>query len=1322
MTVYAVMCALAGILAPGGTTDAAPSADVRIVGQGPGWIRLEYAPPAPVIQPIETSTGLWHVVTVEGCAAVDEPGAPMLPERLVRVGVPPEGAVEFRVLSVTAAPLEGVRVAPVPQPVRDDVADPVGKPEYTPSPAEYARSGPQPEPQAWLEAVTHFRWQRVAEVVLSPMTFDAARERCEVASRLVVEVHYVEPTAPLMGVVDPRDESLHANSLINAAESRPWRLRPPRTAARPVRQQREGTWVKLFIERDGIYRVTLEDLRAAGVEMDGLDPRNFGMYYWGGRELPRNTQAARPEALRPIPIAVTGEADGRFDAGDAVLFYAEAVNGWRYDPDARQHHYVLHPYTRRNIVWLHVGGLERGHRMAVLDGSPAAAPMVTSFTERLHEEEERFIKRSRETSGIEWFWERIEGSPRSFSFTAHRPLSDSPLRVRFRMDQFRKGFGFGLSFNDVRVEDLERRFPGEELYDDGREQWSGARVEAKVEAGLKPGLNLITVRPDAKAKLRMDWFEVEYTREMAVEGDELWFEGPSTTGTRTFGVADAPTGELWLLDVTDPFEIHRIVPATDVGGVEGALSFSAKAPDLTPRRYYLASPAAFRDVVGIERDIPSDLRNPGNAADYVIVAHRDFQRAAERLAGFRSVDRGDGQALSTLVAVVDDVFDEFAGGLPDPTAIRDFLRWTFFNWEVGPRYIVLMGDGNYDYKNNTGTSPGNWMPPFEQGEVSTDDYFTEFFRTYLPPSPPFPRPSLALSRIPVQTTEQAATVVDKIIAYESRPPVGPWKTRTVLVGDDEFVFNRRLDTVQYVRDSQAIARDFVPSSLDIQKLYLFEYDFNDVGKKPGAKRDFLKQFNRGALIINYIGHGNFDVLAHEEVFRTSTDIDLLANEGRLPVFATFSCSISHFDHPTKESMSEKLLRLPDAGIVAAVGGYRLSYNSANVRLNKNFFEQLFFAPNEPRRRIGDAFLAAKRGTASIWNVQRYGLFGDPAMRLALPERTIEVLLPDTLQALARVPLAGAMLGTDGAVDASFNGRALVEVRDSARLRKLQPRTAIRLEYDLPGAPLYRAEVDVTSGRFETSFIVPKDVTYGGSLAEALAYAWNDADDGFGVTRGTRIFGTDPNAILDKEGPEIILEFEGQAPLSSGDFITSESLLTVTLEDPSGINITGEIGHGIVLTIDGNEGQVHDLTELFVSDGDPTRGMIRFQLEELSEGEHEFAVKAWDTYNNSSWAHVVARVVAEGGLRLGRLLAYPSPMRDETTFTFELSRPADVDIRVYTLAGRLVGRITERASVGYNAFGWRPDDELATGVYIWKVTARADGSDRAEAFERLPVIR
>ena len=820
----------------------------------------------------------------------------------------------------------------------------------------------------------------------------------------------------------------------------------------------------------------------------------------------------------------------------------------------------------------------------------------------------------------------------------------------------------------------------------------------------------------------MDWFEVEYTREMAVEGDELWFEGPSTTGTRTFGVADAPTGELWLLDVTDPFEIHRIVPATDVGGVEGALSFSAKAPDLTPRRYYLASPAAFRDVVGIERDIPSDLRNPGNAADYVIVAHRDFQRAAERLAGFRSVDRGDGQALSTLVAVVDDVFDEFAGGLPDPTAIRDFLRWTFFNWEVGPRYIVLMGDGNYDYKNNTGTSPGNWMPPFEQGEVSTDDYFTEFFRTYLPPSPPFPRPSLALSRIPVQTTEQAATVVDKIIAYESRPPVGPWKTRTVLVGDDEFVFNRRLDTVQYVRDSQAIARDFVPSSLDIQKLYLFEYDFNDVGKKPGAKRDFLKQFNRGALIINYIGHGNFDVLAHEEVFRTSTDIDLLANEGRLPVFATFSCSISHFDHPTKESMSEKLLRLPDAGIVAAVGGYRLSYNSANVRLNKNFFEQLFFAPNEPRRRIGDAFLAAKRGTASIWNVQRYGLFGDPAMRLALPERTIEVLLPDTLQALARVPLAGAMLGTDGAVDASFNGRALVEVRDSARLRKLQPRTAIRLEYDLPGAPLYRAEVDVTSGRFETSFIVPKDVTYGGSLAEALAYAWNDADDGFGVTRGTRIFGTDPNAILDKEGPEIILEFEGQAPLSSGDFITSESLLTVTLEDPSGINITGEIGHGIVLTIDGNEGQVHDLTELFVSDGDPTRGMIRFQLEELSEGEHEFAVKAWDTYNNSSWAHVVARVVAEGGLRLGRLLAYPSPMRDETTFTFELSRPADVDIRVYTLAGRLVGRITERASVGYNAFGWRPDDELATGVYIWKVTARADGSDRAEAFERLPVIR
>ena len=42
-----------------------------------------------------------------------------------------------------------------------------------------------------------------------------------------------------------------------------------------------------------------------------------------------------------------------------------------------------------------------------------------------------------------------------------------------------------------------------------------------------------------------------------------------------------------------------------------------------------------------------------------------------------------------------------AMGLAAPIAIRDFLSYAYDNWQnPAPQYVLLVGDGSFDYKDN----------------------------------------------------------------------------------------------------------------------------------------------------------------------------------------------------------------------------------------------------------------------------------------------------------------------------------------------------------------------------------------------------------------------------------------------------------------------------------------------------------------------------------------------------------------------------------------------------------------------------------------------
>ena len=165
---------------------------------------------------------------------------------------------------------------------------------------------------------------------------------------------------------------------------------------------------------------------------------------------------------------------------------------------------------------------------------------------------------------------------------------------------------------------------------------------------------------------------------------------------------------------------------------------------------------------------------------------------------------------------------------------------------------------------------------------------------------------------------------------------------------------------------------------------------------------------------------------------------------------------------------------------------------------------------------------------------------------------------------------------------------------------------------------------------------------------------------------------------------------------------SKIRLHVTIEDVSGINIAGDVGHEIVLIVDGDR---QDVTSKFQSGEDYRVGGFAVDLPSLEEGRHDISIEAWDTHNNWSEKRVTVQVSAAQVIE--DALFHPNPTSGAGHFSFALSGPANVRIRVHSVSGRLVDEVSAAGNRGHNQILWEPPVRLAGGSYLYRITAMGD---------------
>ncbi len=1211
-------------------------------------------------------------------------------------------------------------------------------------------------PAAWAAGLGTMRKQPVVNIITMPYRLNVESGRLERLRSLQVAISFGQESAESFAM---RTTTSAAKRVVDSVLA-------------------DGALFRISITEDGVYRINRALLSAIGQNPDEIDPSTVQLFSNGGRPLPALVGAPRIEDLREVPALRIGGGDGRFDDGDEVLFFAPGPSGWTWEDGSMEHY--IHPFSNDNAVILKIGGGPGATIESLIDGGTATAPVFATTQGRHVVDLEESVWSREHGSGHDWMSNRIRpGADRTiFDGLVLPGMLSGTMQYEARVAIASNPRATVAMLSDGVVLG-QRTAP----FTVGTRSNSPAAVPAEfsfvqqVVAGQSLNLAMRLLNQSNDPQAALDWVRMIYERSLQASAGALRFMTRPNSGSdqrlQLSGFGSSPI--VW--DITDGLVQHAYF--VEPSGGNHLAHVPLQDPSDKPRELIAFTSEAVQnvDASNVRTVANQNLRAVTTFPDMVIVTAEPFLSAAERLAEHRR-----SQGLEVSVVLQEQVFNEFSGSVPDARAVRDYMAFLYGRTNVSdllPQYLLLFGDGHYDYRGKSGfQNPlGNHVFPFEteeslstDGSYTSDDYFGlldpdegiwRFVGIY---NVSQERLDIGIGRLPVQTASEANMMVDKLIRYDDPATFGTWRTTYTAVADDgptglsaqQNDADLHLTNIDQV--VQHIADDVYPA-ININKIYgeTYERVFLNGYRIPDARRDILDSIERGTLVFNYSGHGGPDGLAQEAIF-TREDASSLSNGDLLPVVITATCSFGWWDLKEEQSGAEVMLLNPQGGAIALLTSVRLAYTdpgqtSLNAGLNRALNVEMFTSADGQPRRLGDILRITKNTQVGLeGNSRKFNLLGDPSMRLGLPagEAVVESLAgvdlttnTGQLKALDKVTITGTIQDANGQVDTGFNGLVNVSVFDAEREVAIQERryhiaSTFREREDL----LWRGDVRAQAGRYDAEFVVPKDISYTNLPGRIAVYAQYDGRQALGYSENFIVGGTSDSPPNDDVGPEIDL-FVGDSTFVSGATVEADPELIVQLFDDSGINTVGTgVGHEILLAINGNEEDAVDIGSAFVAEPDSYQsGEIRWPLSDLETGLNTVSVRAWDVLNNSNSAEISFSVANNEVLDVFNVYNYPNPMNRETRFVFEHNQPsgtpADVQIRIYTLSGRPIRTIHSDEALPEGVLGSGPlmvhwdgkDDDLdrpATGIYLYRIRVAVDRGNGerqvSEYIEKLAIIR
>lgn len=1034
--------------APGRADSPNPRSSASVLAEERDGLRIRLEAP-----PIEWTEGSGYVYpAAKGFGLLQEPGRPALPVRIERVAIPAGATPRLTILEARSVETPAGRVGPSQTwvPLTPDSTERI--PFNTEDPSVYQAEGSYPAEQpVRLGQVGSLREQQYVELIFTPVLYEPMSRSSRVYRAVTVRLEFGMVPVLAAPARDPDFEDTYESGLVNAQQGRAFRspaagtLDPSsRFAAAETALLVSSIKYKLTINRDGIYRLSPAWVAANAPDLLNFSPAQYRIDSLG----------------QQIPITVTDSTPtGTFSGSDYIEFVGQALTWDLLSPDD----WNGGDYTDDNIYWLYAETTGTILRTTSRGSAPISGyPIPLDFSETIrHEVGTRFVTLVPLDNVDHWYQDppvvASGGIPASQAFTINTPgvstsTTTASIKVRLLGDTYVNNYHRssilvnGTSVSGPSNWDGFREFThgqddgpanfAQSILNDGTPTTSSVTVSLPLGRVDHPGTNTDVVY--------LNWIDLTYGRKFMVNTD---VNGDGTIvddQMLVFSVPNPASGSGTQVTITGfsantaaIYEITKTVTGTPLASpvrITGAQVSGAAAPFTInfqfardgsvgsgSRRFMVATTNASTttgDLVpaAVRTDVPSALHSPAAGVDWLVIANASLLNTNPASSWMQLLTRRASQGLRVAVVDVEDVYDEFSFGISDPQGIRDFVAYVYANWPrldpaVPVRYVLMVGDGSFDYKNGYGNAQNkNLLSTYMRtvsgssilGYMSDETYFSTV-------SGSDPVPDVYLGRWAVHSVAETDAVAQKVLSYETQATGQAWQSDVVFVADDE-------ETFEQIQDQQ-INDYLVGTPHTYHRTYERQIALEHPCPGPScwsgsqvaaeARDRIIRQFNGtvepgrdigpGAALLSYVGHGSWQNWGSNFTFLQTAapaadDIDQLTNSTKLPFILIADCLSGGFavtSRPASTDLTyafgDDFLDTASKGAIGILAPSHVTFNNAHTTVLNTFFEEAY--GRKKTRTFGKFNTSIQMefaATNDIVTLRGYTLLADPAVNLIVP--------------------------------------------------------------------------------------------------------------------------------------------------------------------------------------------------------------------------------------------------------------------------------------------------------------------------------------------------
>ncbi len=1131
-------------------------------------------------------------------------------------------------------------------------------------------------PLAEISAIEFLRDVRFARIHLFPVKKEG--KGFLVSNRVKIKVKYHK--APK--IVERKDyfDDIYEWTLLNGKKAKFYKVANEELKIKESFFKSSLHWVKIKIDSTGIYKISGRDLKKIGLALPPIDPKTLKVYHIGKFI----TNSFYPDTMIELPIYVKGEEDGKFDEEDFLLFYGE---------------FLPSLYTNFNSYWL-TFGVGEGRRMEKYLASPFSESPTLTTGERELRWEKDLVCPAR--SGLLWLWEyfsKAKNETRSYSKRVFLPQAKRLKKIKIAFCPLSDSCQVQVSLNGHLLDSITlARYPPPQpfIYE----------KDTSLVISEDNSLDFL-LYGEKEAEFYLDWLAFTYEKDLTPI---------KKTNLLEFTVKEPGNYNVLVSGVKNPSYLFEVLPDTSCGlpKIKRLEEFACRGDTLlfnktfsVEANFLVLNEKGFRTPLSLSLPPPVRLRQKNFAIDYLIITPDEFRRPARLLAQYRKNNIADLPQAQTEVATLSEIYNEYSFGIEEPGAIKKFLK------EKRPYYVTLIGDATYDYRGLLPYKKPPGVPTYEYGyDFSPNPYTDRAYACdawYADLEGSGWSPDLILSRLPVRSERELEIIIKKIINFEKAKEID-YRSCFLLAGDDEFngYYDRR-DNIRFgthIEQCEGLSLMF-GTNFEAVKVYLTEYPYPLPNDKPQAREALLSALNKGVGLMAYFGHGWVGWLTHEKLLDLPS-LKRLNNKEKLFFGFYGSCGVGKFDESEQECLAEELQR-KEGGAIATVAASKATISSTNY-----LFAQSLFLPltSFSSSIIGKGFLNA-------WLLERkYHLFGDGATSIRLVKsRGGLSLSPCTLK-----PGNLFTLMTDSSVG---DGYYQITVYTPQLYRHYI--SYGEMNYTLPGEIAFQGKGKIEKGRpVSCQFLFPK-LTY-----PEVRYVTNGSYTILPNSAKIRVLLTTSDTSLyyvqdgipfinaeiissDTTGPEISLHYQGKRIIDSA-WVEPKFILNGSLYDESGVNLLAQpYPPGFYL----NEPSLwYDLRpNLSFAFSSYKSANFSYPLQINEPCSVVFIVR--DNIGNQTKKRFYFHPISESSLAVENCLYVQSG--SSGYFTFHLSNPAFVKIKVYTISGRFLKEVSSFAGFGFNQVYFdgcdRKGKKLPKGVYLYRIEAETIKKQKAEIFDK-----